>query len=254
MTSRNDFSKQTLDTLSKRVGFRCSNPACRQPTAGPGKTVTTSINIGVGAHIHAASPGGPRFALSQTTEQRSGIGNGIWLCQNCAKLVDSDVQRYTAAILNDWKSRAEQLSREALEGEMRAEPIVTINVRRRNIKITGDRHDYRLEVTVHNVSATILRGYHVDLLFPTAVLTTEAGRVEGRSDSISTLFRKTWATAADDIYPNDVLVLFHVEYHMTDSLFRREPPLFDLPVTVAAFLDGKRLSILERRFEEFQVF
>jgi hypothetical protein len=33
--NRDDFNLKTKDTLAKRVGMRCSNPDCRQPTSGP---------------------------------------------------------------------------------------------------------------------------------------------------------------------------------------------------------------------------
>ncbi len=33
--------------------------------------------------------------------------NGIWLCQRCAKLVDSDLARYTVDVLQQWKTRAD---------------------------------------------------------------------------------------------------------------------------------------------------
>jgi hypothetical protein len=61
----------------------------------------------VAAHITAASPDGPRFDPSLTPEQRSDIGNAIWLCQTCAKLIDSDIGRYTIQVLRSWKERAE---------------------------------------------------------------------------------------------------------------------------------------------------
>ena len=32
---RDDFSNQTKELLAKRVGFRYSNPSCRQHTSGP---------------------------------------------------------------------------------------------------------------------------------------------------------------------------------------------------------------------------
>jgi hypothetical protein len=43
-----------------------------------------------------------------TPEQRADIANGVWLCQTCAKLVDNDQVRFTAAVLQDWKAVAEQ--------------------------------------------------------------------------------------------------------------------------------------------------
>jgi hypothetical protein len=116
---RDDFSRQTLDTLAKRVGVRCSNPNCGKPTAGPKTTPTESVNIGVGAHISAAAPGGPRFDAGLTSEQRQSIDNAIWLCQNCAKLVDNDPGRYTIAALREWKTNAEAAARAQVEGEVR---------------------------------------------------------------------------------------------------------------------------------------
>ena len=42
-----------------------------------------------------------------TPEQRSSIENGIWLCQTCSKIIDSDEKKYTVEVLKDWKSKAE---------------------------------------------------------------------------------------------------------------------------------------------------
>lgn len=105
---RDNFSHRTLDALAKRVGFRCSNPKCRRLTAGPRTEIDATISIGVGAHITAASVGGPRFNPEISNTDRSGIGNGIWLCQNCAKLIDNDPTRYSADLLHIWKSEAEE--------------------------------------------------------------------------------------------------------------------------------------------------
>ena len=104
---RDEFSSATIKNLAARVGHRCSNPSCKQPTSGPRLDTIAGVSIGVGAHITAASPGGPRFDSSLTTEQRRAIDNGIWLCQNCAKLVDDDEQRFPAGLLHTWKQRAE---------------------------------------------------------------------------------------------------------------------------------------------------
>jgi hypothetical protein len=104
---RNDFSNQTKAILAKRVGFRCSNPHCRQLTSGPHTEPTGSINIGVAAHITAASPGGPRYDVYISAEKRKSQDNGIWLCEKCAKLVDSDEVRYTVGKLREWKRIAE---------------------------------------------------------------------------------------------------------------------------------------------------
>src|SRR5690242_12847877 len=105
---RDNFDRKTIETLSKRVGNRCSNPNCRQPTSGPTVDAAGAINIGVAAHITAASKGGPRYSDTLTTIERTSIENGIWLCQSCSKLIDSDILRYSADILIEWKSLSEQ--------------------------------------------------------------------------------------------------------------------------------------------------
>ena len=105
---RDDFPKAVLETLAKRVGYRCSNPTCRKPTSGPHTDETKALNVGVGAHITAASPGGPRYDPSLTAEERRSAGNGLWLCQTCGKLVDNDEVRYPKKLLNEWKQQVEQ--------------------------------------------------------------------------------------------------------------------------------------------------
>ncbi|MDY3554240.1 hypothetical protein R5W24_003359 [Gemmata sp. JC717] len=104
---RDDFPKPVLDILAKRVGYRCSNPECRKPTSGPHRDDNKTVNVGVGSHITAASAGGPRYDSLLTPDRRRSQENGIWLCQNCGKLVDNDEARYTSAVLREWRRIAE---------------------------------------------------------------------------------------------------------------------------------------------------
>ena len=104
---RDEFTVSIKEELAKRVGYLCSNPSCRQPTSGPKSTPSGTVNIGVAAHITAASSGGPRYDDSFSSDDRGSSGNGIWLCQTCAKLVDNDQSRYTVDKLREWKSDAE---------------------------------------------------------------------------------------------------------------------------------------------------
>jgi hypothetical protein len=116
---RHDFNMRTKDTLARRAGMRCSRPTCRQPTSGPHTEVEKSINIGVAAHIKAASSGGPRYDRRLSISQRKSITNGIWLCQNCAKLVDNDYSAFTAKELLRWKHLAERAARLDIERSRR---------------------------------------------------------------------------------------------------------------------------------------
>jgi hypothetical protein len=95
--------------------MRCSNPGCRLPTSGPQVEPTKAMNVGVAAHITAASAGGPRYDRNLSRAQRCGIENGIWLCFNCSKLIDSDLVRYTVSVLHQWKQYAEESARMYIE-------------------------------------------------------------------------------------------------------------------------------------------
>lgn len=90
---------------------------CRRLTCGPHNQPDKSVNIGVAAHIIAASPGGPRYDDRASPEFRSSIENGIWLCQDCAKLIDSDEIRFSLDLLHDWKFQTEAAVRKQLEGQ-----------------------------------------------------------------------------------------------------------------------------------------
>jgi hypothetical protein len=63
---RDDFNKEVKRVIAARVNNLCSNPSCRAQTSGPKVDSTKAINIGVAAHITAASPGGPRYESALT--------------------------------------------------------------------------------------------------------------------------------------------------------------------------------------------
>ena len=106
-----DFSDVVKRVLASRVGNRCSDPGCRALTSGPQDDPAKAVNVGVAAHITAASPGGPRYDPDLLPEERSSPGNGIWLCQNHGKLVDNDPNRFSVDVLKKWKADAEAEAR-----------------------------------------------------------------------------------------------------------------------------------------------
>src|SRR5262249_29869628 len=122
---RDEFPKTVAQTLAKRVGNRCSNPVCRRRTSGPHTEDNKALNVGGAAHIAAASPGRPRDDPSMTPDQRRGIGNGVWLCQSGAKLVDNDEARYTKEVLLRWKQAAEDETLREIEAP--AQPLDSNN-------------------------------------------------------------------------------------------------------------------------------
>jgi hypothetical protein len=109
MSSRRDnFSAKVKQILGSRVAYRCCFPSCGILTIGP-KSVddTKRIILGEAAHIHGASPLGPRYDEKMTPEERSSFANGIWMCPHHAKLIDADKDNYSAETIRQWKQLME---------------------------------------------------------------------------------------------------------------------------------------------------
>lgn len=114
---RDDFSAPVKQQLREMCGGICSNPDCKVYTFGPTMEQRKGYsNIGVAAHIAAAAPGpgARRYDPTMTSEVRSSAANGIWLCQSCSKLIDTDEVRFPVGLLNEWKFRAEKRAMELL--------------------------------------------------------------------------------------------------------------------------------------------
>jgi hypothetical protein len=84
------------------------------PTSGPQDDPSKVLNVGVAAHITAASEGWARYNPAFTSEERRHPDNGIWLCQNCAKLIDNDVSQFPTDVLRAWKTMAEHRARTSI--------------------------------------------------------------------------------------------------------------------------------------------
>ena len=105
---RDDFLAATKRAVANRAGNRCSNPTCRLLTNRPDPIhVDKFLNLGVAAHIRAASPGGPRYDATMSREQRRSAENAIWLCNTCSKVIDDSPDAFTVDGLHAWKRNAE---------------------------------------------------------------------------------------------------------------------------------------------------
>jgi len=108
---RDDFLQSVKNQLREMCGGICSNPDCRAYTFGPTMEKRNGhSSIGVAAHITAAAPGpgARRYNAHMTADERSAAANGIWLCQSCSKIIDTDEARFTVALLEQWKFQAEK--------------------------------------------------------------------------------------------------------------------------------------------------
>lgn len=113
MAGRDDFSSAVRNALALRAAYRCS--ICDRSTVGPSdQSSMATSSIGTAAHICAAAPGGPRYDADMSSNERSGIDNGIWLCANDGRLIDTDVVTYTAEVLKSFKANHEAKCKQAL--------------------------------------------------------------------------------------------------------------------------------------------
>jgi len=119
--NRDEFSAKTQRALALRANYRCSFPGCCKPTSGPSdESPEAHVNIGIAAHIHAAAPGGPRYMSEMLPEVRSGVTNGLWLCQTHSKLVDADPVRFPPAVLGKMRADHEDRVRIEMDGAVRS--------------------------------------------------------------------------------------------------------------------------------------
>lgn len=106
-SQRDEFTQKVKTTVAQRVNYLCSNPSCHEFTSGPHSDDDKPLILGIAAHICAASPGGPRYDVAQTPEERSSAANGIWLCNRHAREIDADQACFPAPLLRTWKARTE---------------------------------------------------------------------------------------------------------------------------------------------------
>jgi hypothetical protein len=257
---RDDFSKQTLDVLAKRVGVRCSNPSCRKLTTGPRIESHHIVNIGVGAHITAASPGGPRFDPGFAPEQRQSPENGIWLCQNCAKLVDNDPTRYAVEILNMWKLQAEKAALDEVEGiaqETSLDLSAEIELSYSRERIESERHDYRLQVKLTNRGIEPIGPYFVEVEMPACVIHRPEDNpyyIPDRSSRRIAFFRFVSENQGVQVYPGDTNIIFSINYYMNHDIYFKRGNLFQIPVRVKLYRRGLQPITLEKPFGDLQIF
>lgn len=160
MRNRDDFPNPVKHILAERANQRCSNPDCGRVTSGPHSISNKSIIVGVAAHICAAAPGGKRYDPNMTPEQRSAIENGIWLCQTCAKLIDSDEKKYTPALLKKWKTEHENSVSEELvsSGSIKkefVEAVPQLSIQEPSIQ-SGLKIEAKTDSEYHKVTAADL--------------------------------------------------------------------------------------------------
>ncbi|GGR35336.1 hypothetical protein GCM10010282_29920 [Streptomyces roseolus] len=112
---RRNYSNATVAALMTLARGGCYAPRCGAPTVRmiDGEPV---MNLDI-AHIRALKPDGKRFDPTWTVDQRNSFANLILLCNVHHKRVDgAEGERYTVALLEEWKAEREADGQEALAG------------------------------------------------------------------------------------------------------------------------------------------
>lgn len=111
MENKANISKRDERLLHTKCGNRCA--MC--------KTRLVDINhpsaacIGENAHIYGEKPGAARYDPNQDKKFVNSEGNLIFLCCNCHKKIDTDVDTYPPSLLFDIKNKHEQWIEQKLE-------------------------------------------------------------------------------------------------------------------------------------------
>jgi hypothetical protein len=124
---KSEFDAQVRRRLADRAGHQCS--ICGTHTTGPSDDPTRVVNnVGVAAHVRGARPGSCRYDSAMSSDERSSIDNGIWLCQVCAKRIDNDAITWSLPKLFAAKFAAEQRAKDRLGKGRRRRKCVQISV------------------------------------------------------------------------------------------------------------------------------
>lgn len=115
----------------------------------------TVVRLGQACHITAASEMGPRHNRRLSVEERTAIGNGIWLCNLCAKEIDADRKAFPVRLLRQWKADAESHAREQ-QGKRHPHPDDAVQTLAAAFTGQAPRFMPSAITNVHNATQTVL--------------------------------------------------------------------------------------------------
>jgi len=132
--------------------------------------------------------------------------------------------------------------------------------------ITGERHDYCLQVTLTNRGTEPLGAYHIDLAMPALVVSSPEAQpsyVQEKSTRDVAFFRVSSHSSEQQIYPGDIKRVISISYYVDDNIYqgnfwglnrRSGRDLFKEPVKATLYHHGFRPFTLERCFGDLQNF
>ena len=185
--NRDEFSPKTRRQIGTRAGWHCSDPTCCQLTVCANSDGSGEMDLGVASHICAAAPGGPRYDVNQSSEQRKSADNGIWMCQIHGAAVDKEDPKFTTLLLREWKAQAE---RNALQAALYGKgPLASVSR-----MSTADE----LASRIRAAAAADLDVFRRSEKWPSTTITLML-QVDALRDSVSTATLANALTTLDDL-------------------------------------------------------
>lgn len=252
--SRDDFSNKTKRAIALRVGGECCFPGCKALISGPNTNPEEFINVGVAAHIYAASEGGPRFNSAMTPQQRKSAENGILFCQNHAKIVDNDPKRYTPEMLLGWKLQKEKEVDAKIRGqELSFIKNLKLEISFKETRKNEYRHEYSLNFSLINQGKKLITGYYAEIEMPALVILQVSNNcyVRARSTADIAFFRKP--TSTDILYPGDTQIIQRIQYYVDRDIYQNHR-ILKTSVKCRVYLPEGHCISEEKQFYDLQYF
>jgi diguanylate cyclase (GGDEF)-like protein len=145
----------------------------------------------------------------------------------------------------------------------RAEPAevgqpVEMTLSYQRLVYTGEHHNYRLTVTLKNISTAVIENYHVDVIFPTGLLHKDviyALELPNRRTATHSLFRTSTETRqVNTLYPGDPAVTMTIDYYVDREIFHYHHEWLQENVTAILYIKGSPPLTVQRPISEMQEF
>lgn len=170
--NRINFPSSVIRKVRERAAFICSNPDCRFLTIAPSSESEEKVlYTGEVAHITAASEGGARFDSEKSDNYRRSIENAIYLCSNCAGMIDKNGgEGFSVEKLISWKSIHEKWVGENLNKAI-ISPPQNININIGELSDPKKEHDRKIFIESETIiNEELLREILYNLVVDESIL------------------------------------------------------------------------------------
>jgi hypothetical protein len=158
---------------------------------------------------------------------------------------DRDVLDSLRATLPTWSSAVKERS-----------PI-KLDISHEKKRITGERHDYELKVTVVNTGPGRIEKWELDVTFPNVFLEQSRSYAvevpEQRTDT-HRFFRMTEEMKRQSLYPNSRLLGMTIPYFVDKEIYYSESDYLALEVTATFYASDLEPVSARKKMSELQIF